>query len=68
MKKYPAELTFNCDETSLFHLDGGRMSYSPEEHTGRLLSGQKERVTGGYAIFVCFKSSGFRKFLTVKKE
>ena len=46
MKNYSARNTWNADETASFINDQGRSTFAPRDHVGRLVNGEKQRVTG----------------------
>ena len=46
MKNYSARNTWNADETAIFINDQGRSTFAPRDHVGRLVNGEKQRVTG----------------------
>lgn len=45
MKKFPLADVWNADETAVFYNDMGRMSFSPQDHIGRLVKNTKQRIT-----------------------
>ena len=46
MKNFTANNIWNADETAIFVNDIGRNNFSPNYHVGRLISNDKQRVTG----------------------
>ena len=48
MKNFTANNIWNADETAIFVNDIGRNTFSPNDHVGRLINNDKQRVTGLY--------------------
>ena len=46
MKNFTANNIWNADETAIFVNDIGRNTFSPNDHVGRLINNDKQRVTG----------------------
>ena len=46
MKNFSANNISNADETAIFVNDIGRNTFSPNDHVGRQISNDKQRVTG----------------------
>ena len=46
MKNFSANNIWNADETAIFFNDFGINTFSPKDHVGKLISTDKQRITG----------------------